>query len=48
MEPYFELAKTHGYRVTSIIVENRHDGVNQHGVPEDKIQIMKDRFEIKL
>jgi hypothetical protein len=31
-----------------VIVENRHGGVNQHGVPEDKIQLMKDRFEIKL
>jgi hypothetical protein len=29
-------------------VENRHGGLNQHGVPEDKVQIMKDRFEIKL
>jgi hypothetical protein len=29
-------------------VENRHDGVNEHGVPEDKIQAMKDRFEVKL
>ena len=32
----------------SIIVENRHKGINEHGVPEDKIQIMKDRFEINL
>jgi hypothetical protein len=29
-------------------VENRHGGVNEHGVPEDKLQIMKDRFEVKL
>jgi hypothetical protein len=29
-------------------VENRHGGVNEHGVPEDKLQIMKDRFNIKL
>ena len=48
MEPYFELAKTYGYKVFSIIVENRHGGTNQHGVPEDKIQQMKNRFEIKL
>jgi predicted kinase len=48
MEPYLELAKQYGYRVTTLIVENRHNGVNEHGVPEDKIQIMKDRFEIKL
>jgi hypothetical protein len=34
--------------VFSIIVENRHGGVNQHGVPDEKLQQMNDRFEIKL
>jgi predicted kinase len=48
MENYYKLAEQYGYRVTSIIVENRHNGVNEHGVPEDKIEIMKNRFEIKL
>ena len=48
MDAYYELAKQYGYRVFSIIVENRHGGVNQHNVPEDKLQIMKDRFSIKL
>ena len=48
MKPYFELAEKHEYRVYSIIVENRHGGVNQHGVPEEKLQQMADRFEFKL
>jgi predicted kinase len=48
MTPYFELAEKYGYRVHSLIVENRHGGVNQHGVPEDKLEIMKNRFEVKL
>jgi predicted kinase len=48
MEPYFTLAKEYGYTVFTIVVENRHGGVNQHGVPEDKVQMMKDRFEIKI
>jgi predicted kinase len=48
MEPYFKLAEKYGYKVFSFIVENRHGGVNTHGVPEDKIQVMKDRFQIKL
>ena len=48
MEDYYELAKEYGYRVFSIIVENRHGGVNQHGVPEEKLEQMKNRFEIKL
>jgi predicted kinase len=48
MEKYYQLANQYDYRVFSIIVENRHGGVNEHGVPEDKLQIMKDRFEISL
>jgi hypothetical protein len=48
MEPYFEIAKEWGYTVFSIIVENRHGGVNEHGVPEDKLKMMKNRFEVRL
>jgi predicted kinase len=48
MEPYYKLAETYGYTVFSVIIENRHSGINQHGVPADKIQAMKDRFEVKL
>jgi hypothetical protein len=48
MLPYFDLAEKHGYRVYSLICENRHGGVNEHGVPEDKLEIMKKRFETKL
>jgi len=48
MKPYFDLARNYGYRVYSLIVENRHGGVNEHGVPEDKLEQMKNRFEIKL
>ena len=48
MLPYYDLAEKHGYKVYSLIVENRHGGVNEHGVPEDKLEIMKNRFEVKL
>jgi predicted kinase len=48
MKPYMNMAENWGYRVFSIIVENRHGGVNQHGVPDEKLQQMNDRFEIKL
>jgi len=48
IKPYYELAKKYNYTVFSVVVENRHDGVNTHEVPEEKIQIMKNRFEIKL
>ncbi len=48
MQPYFDLAEKYGYRVYSLICENRHSGVNSHGVPEEKLVQMKNRFEIKL
>jgi hypothetical protein len=48
MRPYFELAKNYGYKVFSVIVENRHGGTNQHGVPEEVLTKMCERFEITL
>lgn len=48
MEYYFRLAQTYGYMVFSVIVENRHGGVNQHNVPDDKLIQMQNRFSIKL
>jgi hypothetical protein len=48
MDAYYKLAETHGYRVTALIVENRHGGVNVHDVPTDKLEQMRNRFEIKL
>ena len=48
MEHYFMLAEVNGYRVHTIIVENRHGGLNVHGVPSDSINNMKNRFETKL
>ncbi len=48
MQSYIDMAKDWDYKVFSIIVENRHGGVNAHGVPEDKLQSMRDRFEVKL
>ena len=47
-KPYVEMAKEYGYRVFSIIVENRHGGVNDHGVPEETIEKMTNRFSVKL
>lgn len=48
MEKYFEMGERYNYRVHSIIVENRHGNSNIHGVSDEKIQKMKDRFVIKL
>lgn len=48
MGAYYKLAETYDYRVFSLIVENRHGGENLHNVPEDKIEAMRKRFEVKL
>ena len=48
MQPYYELAQKYGYKVYCLIVENRHGGVNEHGVPQETLDKMKKRFEISL
>ncbi len=48
MKPYFDLAKKYGYTVFTVIVENRHGGVNTHNVPDATLGNMRNRFEIKL
>ena len=48
MSAYVKMAERYGYRVVSLIVENRHGSENMHGVPSETLQKMKDRFQIKL
>jgi len=48
MESYIDMAAMHGYRVVSLIVENRHGGRNIHNVPAAVIEKMRNRFEISL
>lgn len=48
MDEYFKLAEKYGYMVFTLIMENRHGSINQHGVPNDKLEQMKNRFNIKL
>lgn len=48
MRPYFQMAEKHGYRVISLIVENRHGSLSVHDVPEETVERMKGRFDIQL
>jgi hypothetical protein len=48
MQPYFDLAKKYGYKVITLIVENRNNTKSVHSVPEASIEKMKNRFEICL
>ena len=45
---YKRIAEEFAAHFVSVVVENRHEGVSVHNVPEDKIRQMKDRFSIKL
>ena len=48
MKPYYELAERYGYMIHSLIVEKRHNGKNNHNVPDESIEKMRERFEIEL
>ena len=48
MKPYHNLAEQYGYTVFHLVVENRHGGVNTHGVPTETLYNMHKRFEIRL
>jgi predicted kinase len=48
MEAYYKLAEKFGYIVTSIITENRHGNKSVHDVPQESINRMNNRFDIKL
>ena len=48
MQPYFDMAEKYGYRVYSLVVENRHGGINEHGVPTETLEKMESRFQVML
>lgn len=48
IDPYAELASKHGFDLVSLIVENRHGNKSVHGVPEETMIKMKNRFEVRL
>jgi hypothetical protein len=45
---YYRLAEQYGYRVHSLIVENRHGSKSIHNVPDATMGNMLNRFNIKL
>ena len=47
-QPYKKFAEKNGYRVTVLIVENRHGNKSIHDVPEESMTRMHDRFQIQL
>lgn len=50
IKPYMDMANTYGYKIVSLVVENRHGKSNVHNVPEDVLlkQTKRLRCSIKL
>ncbi len=48
MEPYFKLAKQFGYRMMAVTVENRHGGINNHGISNEQVQKMAAKYKVVL
>jgi predicted kinase len=44
LEPYIEMAEKYGYRVVSVVVENRHGNKSIHNVPDETM----DKMEVRL
>jgi hypothetical protein len=46
--PYIAPASLFGYKVVSLVVENRHNGKSIHNVPDETLDKMEKRFTLKL
>tara|TARA_Y100000310_G_scaffold286891_1_gene311422 strand:+ start:633 stop:1025 length:393 start_codon:yes stop_codon:yes gene_type:complete len=48
MKPYFILGETFGYKVFTLVVENRHKSESVHNVPSETLDGQRERFEVVL
>lgn len=48
MQPYLDMAKQFGYKITTLIIENRHGNESVHNVPSSTMDKMRNRFSVKL
>jgi predicted kinase len=50
LKPYEDLAAKHNVKLVSLVVEKRHDGENEHGVPSETLQKQAEKLRgsIKL
>ena len=48
IKAYTGYALAYNYKLTSLIVENRHGNTNIHGVPDEALKRMEQRFVTKL
>jgi predicted kinase len=48
MEPYFKLAETYNYTLHILTVENRHHSQNTHGISQEQILKMAEKYKVVL
>ena len=48
MEPYFKLAKEFSYKLFVLTLENYHGNGNTHGVSEEQLLKMAEKYKVKL
>ena len=48
MEPYFKLASMYQYQLHVVTVENHHGSGNIHGVSEEQLKKMAEKYRVKL
>ena len=48
LEPYFLMAKTHNCLLYVLTVENYHTCKNKHGVSDEQLQKMAEKYTVKL
>lgn len=48
MKPYFNLAKSYNCQIFVLTVENYHNGQNTHGVSNEQLKKMADKYQVKL
>lgn len=48
IEPYFKLAEKYKYMVYVATIENRHHGINHHGISDEQIKKMAEKYKVVL
>lgn len=48
MRDYFTMAQRFNYKVHTLVVENRHGNESVHNVPEETLDRMQRRFDVRL
>lgn len=48
MEPYFKMAEENNYRIFVFTMENYHSGTNFHGITDEQLRKMREKYKIKL